>query len=79
MLNAVVESAGLQGIFTDLISVDEVKTYGPAPAVYELVVKKTSVDKGNIGFVSANFWDGGRRQSFWASNTLDQPHRRSSR
>jgi 2-haloacid dehalogenase len=64
MLNAVVESAGLQGIFTHIISVDEVKTYKPAPAVYELVVKKTSVDKGNIGFVSVNFWDGAGAKAF---------------
>ena len=64
MLNAVVENAGLQGIFTHIISVDEVKTYKPAPAVYELVVKKTSVDKGNIGFVSANFWDGAGAKAF---------------
>jgi 2-haloacid dehalogenase len=64
MLNAVVESAGLQGIFTHIISVDEVRTYKPAPAVYELVMKKTSVDKGNIDFVSANFWDGAGAKAF---------------
>jgi 2-haloacid dehalogenase len=57
MLKAVVESAGLQGIFTHIISVDEVKIFKPAPVVYELAVKKTGVDKGNIGFISANFWD----------------------
>ena len=64
MLNAVVESAGLQGIFTHIISVDEVRTYKPAPAVYELVTEKTSVDKGNIGFVSANFWDADGAKAF---------------
>jgi 2-haloacid dehalogenase len=57
MLNAVVENAGLQGVFTYIISVDEVKTYKPAPVVYELAVQKTGIDKGNIGFISANFWD----------------------
>ena len=57
MLNAVVENAGLQGVFTYIISVDEVRTYKPAPVVYELAVKKTGVDKGNIGFISSNFWD----------------------
>jgi 2-haloacid dehalogenase len=57
MLNAVMESAGLQEIFTHIISVDEVKTYEPAPAAYELAVKKAGVDNGNVGFVSANFWD----------------------
>jgi 2-haloacid dehalogenase len=64
MLNAVVESAGLQGIFAHIISVDEVKTYKPAPVVYELVVKKTGLDKGNIGFVSSNFWDDAGAKAF---------------
>src|SRR5579862_9456868 len=57
MLQSVVESAGLQGIFSRIISVDEVKTYKPNPAVYQLAVKKLGIAKENIGFVSANFWD----------------------
>jgi hypothetical protein len=39
----------------EIISVDEVKTYKPAPVVYELAVKKTGVDKGNIGFYFREF------------------------
>lgn len=57
MLKAVVASAGLEGIFAHILSVDEVKTYKPAPVVYQLAVKKLGVDKGEIGFVSSNFWD----------------------
>jgi 2-haloacid dehalogenase len=64
MLNAVVESAGLQGIFTHIISVDDVKIFKPAPAVYELAVKKTGMDKGHIGFVSSNFWDDAGAKAF---------------
>lgn len=64
MLDAVVDNAGLRGIFTHVISVDEVKTYKPAPVAYELAVKKTGVDKGSIGFVSANFWDGAGAKAF---------------
>jgi 2-haloacid dehalogenase len=64
MLNAVVENAGLQGVFTYIISVDEVRTYKPAPVVYELAVKKTGVDKGNIGFISSNFWDSAGAKAF---------------
>jgi 2-haloacid dehalogenase len=79
MLNAVVESAGLQGIFTHIISVDEVRTYKPAPAVYELVMKKTSLDKGNIGFDPMC----SKPKSFGAGAIPEirrkQPHRRSSR
>ncbi len=57
MLSGVVESAGLQGIFGHIISVDEVKIFKPSPVVYELAVKKLGFEKGNIGFVSSNFWD----------------------
>jgi 2-haloacid dehalogenase len=64
MLKAVVESAGLQGIFAHIISVDEVKIFKPAPAVYELAVKKTGADKSHIGFVSSNFWDDAGAKAF---------------
>jgi 2-haloacid dehalogenase len=57
MLKAAVESAGLQGVFAHVISVDEVKIYKPARAVYQLAVKKLGVEKGRIGFVSSNYWD----------------------
>jgi 2-haloacid dehalogenase len=69
MLDAVVDNAGLRGIFTHVISADEVKTYKPAPVAYELAVKKTGVDKGSIGFVSANFWDGAGAK-VWTSDTF---------
>jgi 2-haloacid dehalogenase len=64
MLNAVVESAGLQSVFSHVISVDEVRIYKPAPAVYELAVKKIGVEKGNIGFVSSNYWDDAGAKTF---------------
>ena len=57
MLNAVVENAGLKGVFDHVISVDEVRIYKPAPGAYQLAVKKIGVAKGNIGFVSSNFFD----------------------
>jgi len=53
MLLPLVESSGLR--FDAVISVDELKIYKPAPAVYELAVKKLNTDK--IGFVSSNCWD----------------------
>jgi 2-haloacid dehalogenase len=74
MLQAVVESAGLKGVFSQVISVDEVKIYKPSPAVYELAVRKLGVEKSDIGFVSSNFWDaaGGKSfgfRSYWVNRT----------
>ncbi len=64
MLKAVVESAGLKGVFSDVLSVDEVKTYKPSPAAYQLAARKLGLDKSEIGFVSSNFWDGAGAKSF---------------
>lgn len=57
MLQAAVKSAGLEGVFSHVISVDEVKIYKPSPQVYQLAPQKTGVDKSAIGFVSSNSWD----------------------
>lgn len=57
MLRAAVESAGLKGIFSRIISVDEARIYKPSPTVYRLAPQKLHVAKAAIGFVSSNFWD----------------------
>jgi 2-haloacid dehalogenase len=44
--------------------VDEVKIFKPAPAVYELAVKMTGVDKSQIDFVSSKFWDAAGGKAF---------------
>jgi 2-haloacid dehalogenase len=67
MLDAGVENAGLKGIFADVISADEVKTYKSSPLVYGLVSKHLDVPKSAIAFVSSNFWDiaGAKSYGFW--------------
>lgn len=57
MLKAVVEHAGLASAFSDLLSTDAVRIYKPAPAVYQLAVDKTGLERESIGFVSSNSWD----------------------
>lgn len=64
MLKAVVDNAGLQGVFSHVISVDEMNIFKPAPVVYELGVKKMATPKGSIGFVSSNFWDNAGAKNF---------------
>lgn len=64
MLQSVVDGAGLQGVFSRVVSVDEVKTYKPSPAVYQLAVTQLKRDKDSIGFVSSNFWDVAGAKSF---------------
>lgn len=57
MLKAAVESADLRGMFSHVISVDEVRIYKPSPHVYRLAPAKLRLAKSAIGFISANSWD----------------------
>ena len=64
MLRPLVAGAGLRGAIGSVISVDELKIYKPAPAVYRLAVKRLRVPKAAIGFVSSNCWDACGAKSF---------------
>jgi 2-haloacid dehalogenase len=57
MLQAVVDHAGLQGLLAHVISVDSVRTFKPAPAVYALGPARLGLPVEAIGFVSSNAWD----------------------
>jgi 2-haloacid dehalogenase len=67
MLAAAVESAGLKGVFADVISVDEVKIYKSSPRVYALASQHLAVPADATAFVSSNFWDiaGAKSFGFW--------------
>ena len=67
MLSAVVESARLNGVFTNVISVDEVKIYKTSPRVYGLVSEHLGVAHSGVAFASSNFWDiaGAKSFGFW--------------
>ena len=62
MLNPLVAQSGLQ--FDAVLSADELKVYKPAPAVYELAVRKLNTPKEQIAFVSSNCWDALGAKSF---------------
>jgi 2-haloacid dehalogenase len=80
MLAAAVASANLPGIFTQVISVDEIKIFKPSPRVYQLAVDKLGLAPEAIGFVSSNSFDiiGATAfgfRTFWvnrAANPLDE-------
>ena len=57
MLQAVVRSAGLDGLLDHLLSVDVVGKYKTHPEAYALGPQATGLDVGQIGFVSCNAWD----------------------
>ncbi|WP_394825346.1 haloacid dehalogenase type II [Pendulispora albinea] len=74
MLERVVASAGLEGLFDALISVEEVGIYKPDPRVYQLAVDRLGVAAGDIGFHSSNAWDVAGARAFglrvvWVNRT----------
>jgi 2-haloacid dehalogenase len=57
MLEAVVDHSGLRRHLRAVISVDEVRTFKPHPAVYALGPARLGLPRNAIGFVSSNGWD----------------------
>lgn len=57
MLAPLVRNAGMEKTFAAVLSVDALRTYKPAPAVYQLAVDTLGLPKESIGFVSSNCWD----------------------
>jgi len=57
MLDSAVRYNSLEPYFTEIISVDRVKTYKPAPRVYSLGPEVFNLPATAILFVSSNLWD----------------------
>lgn len=57
MLEAAVRSAGMEGVFQHLFSVDVVGRYKTAPEAYALAPKGLNLVPAQILFVSSNGWD----------------------
>jgi 2-haloacid dehalogenase len=57
MLQSAVQSAGLQGMFEVLLSVESVGVFKPHRSVYDLVGQRLRVAPDEVLFVSSNGWD----------------------
>jgi 2-haloacid dehalogenase len=57
MLEAAVQSSGLRPLLDHVISVDRVRIYKPAPAVYALGPAVLGIPVHDLLFVSSNAWD----------------------
>jgi 2-haloacid dehalogenase len=64
MLDAAVCSNSLELYFTEIISVDRVKTYKPSPRVYALGPGTLNLPAAKILFVSSNLWDAAGAKAF---------------
>jgi 2-haloacid dehalogenase len=57
MLHAVVQSAGMEDLFSHVLSVDTVKKFKTAPEAYQLGTDMLGMAAKDILFVSSNCWD----------------------
>jgi 2-haloacid dehalogenase len=64
MLEAVVNSAGLQQLFDAVLSVEEVGVYKPHPSVYGLACTRLEIERSRICFLSSNAWDAFSAKAF---------------
>jgi len=74
MLAAAVASSGLGRHLQHVLSVDAVKTFKPAPAVYALGPQALGIPAADLLFVSSNAWDIAGAKSFgyqaaWCNRT----------
>jgi len=80
MLDAVVNSCGLEGYFEPVLSVEEVGVFKPDPRVYGLAVERLDVGRDEIVFLSSNSWDVAGAASFglrvvWVNRFGQRPER----
>jgi 2-haloacid dehalogenase len=64
MLEAAVDSAGLGNLLDEIISVDLLGVYKPEMAVYQLVLDRMDVGRGQVSFQSSNAWDAAGAATF---------------
>lgn len=57
MLSGAVQSAGLSDLLDDVLSVESVGVFKPAPQVYDMVIQRFGCAKSHVLFVSSNGWD----------------------
>jgi 2-haloacid dehalogenase len=64
MLSAAAQSAGIAGLLTAVMSVEEVGVFKPHPDVYQLAADRFGVQSRQICFVSSNGWDAYSAKAF---------------
>ena len=78
MLHAAVTSAGLHDVIDEIVSVDDVRVFKPAPQVYHSIGRKLQLPSSDIGFVSSNSWDihgagAAGLRTFWIQRRVTEP------
>jgi 2-haloacid dehalogenase len=64
MLHTLVDNTNLSHIFTEIISVHDLKIYKPNQDVYQLGVSKLGINKEETLFITSNPWDAAGAKTF---------------
>lgn len=56
-VNQILSAAQLAGYFSQIISVDEIRTFKPSPAVYAYLTRSVAADAKSVWLISSNAWD----------------------
>jgi 2-haloacid dehalogenase len=77
MLTAGIRNAGLDGIFEQVLSTDQIRTYKPDPRAYQLAIDALKLERSEILFVAFAGWDAAGAKwfgypTFWV-NRLNLP------
>ena len=78
MLQEAVTNARLDDVIDEIVSVDAVKVFKPAPQVYHLIGRRLQLPDSDIGFVSSNSWDihgagAAGLRTFWIQRRAGEP------
>lgn len=57
MLNAAIESAGIDSLLDEIISIEDAGIYKVSPKTYQLAVDKLGISADEVCFMSSNAWD----------------------
>jgi len=52
-----IQTAGIENFFSDIVSVDEIKSFKPDPAVYEHFLQRAKADSSEAWLISSNPFD----------------------
>jgi 2-haloacid dehalogenase len=74
MLHAALTSAGIDGRFQAVLSVDAIRIFKPHPRVYQMAVDALTTPPGELLFISSNGWDAAGARAFglpvaWVNRT----------
>jgi len=80
MLDALLQNAGISGLFDAVYSVEDVGAFKPDPRVYDIAGTRLALRAGQICFVSSNAWDAHGASAFgmrvaWCNRRAQVPDR----